>query len=164
VPFSDTVRSAPQYAAERLMQIALPVVRRLRRYYGDGLAIILTGKDINSEARTFRFLFAQHDTANGLTVLSARRLVLSAGTTEAEANARIEQRLLKFMLRAVGEHIHRLQRTTDLSSVMYSPIMGLDDVDAMGVRLDASGQPCQAPMSGLNGDSVLAFSQSPRTD
>jgi hypothetical protein len=43
-------------------------------------------------------------------------------------------RLYKMVKKAIGLHYYGYGRTTDLNSVMYSPIMSLDDLDASGTR------------------------------
>lgn len=119
----------------------MPVVERLRSRYGDAVVILLTMADINDPGAGTNFLFAQHDLDQRISILSAYRmrddlLVRWSDALPADEAAPVNQRLIKFLLRSVGEQHYRLPRSTDIRSAMYAPIMSLDDIDAMGTELD----------------------------
>jgi len=42
------------------------------------------------------------------------------------------ERLMKLVNKAIGQQVHRYPVSSDRRSVMYGPIMSLDDLDAIG--------------------------------
>ena len=113
-------------------------IDRLRAQYGAVPVILLTQRDINARERSTRFSFAQHYTGWRVSVISSARLLPGSVFSRA-SDATIETRLLKFLLRSVGQQVYRLPRDTDIDSVMYSPIMSLSDLDRMGMKLARPG-------------------------
>lgn len=133
-PFADSL----QYDAQTLVETATPAIDRLRAQYGAVPVILLTQRDINARERSTRFSFAQHYPGWRVSVVSSARLV--PGTVIGRASdATIETRLLKFLLRSVGQQVYRLPRNTDIDSVMYAPVMSLSDLDRMGIKLVRPG-------------------------
>ena len=134
-PFDDDDPLAEQYDTLAIAAAALEVLAPLREQYGPAIAIVLTTKDINASDRAHRFQFAVHYSGYRLSIVSASRLAWQDNGAPA-SDAVIEERLMKFLLRTVGQQVYRLDRTNDIDSVMYSPIMSVADVDRMGLRLD----------------------------
>lgn len=129
-PFPET----NQFNAAALLEKATPTIGRLRQDYGDGIAIVLTNRDINSPERTTRFVFSFHDWNQRISTLSSARLTLGIASQKADLET-VKDRLLKFSLRIIGEQYFKLPRSTDSNTVMFSPIMSLHDVDRMGTEL-----------------------------
>ena len=134
-PYPGTI----QYDPELMKNLALPVIKRLEMSYGGKLYIILTTRDINSADRNLRFVFAQHYQAQNVSVVSAARMAIGEHGAIAKTEI-IQNRLRKMLLRTIGIQYYNLARSTDIREVMYSPLMGLDDLDAMGLVLNAKGR------------------------
>ena len=130
----------PQYDAQTLVETATPAIDRLRAQYGAVPVILLTQRDINARERSTRFSFAQHYPGWRVSVVSSARL-LPGPLIGRASDATLETRLLKFLLRSVGQQVYRLPRDTDIDSVMYAPIMSLSDLDRMGMKLARPGAP-----------------------
>jgi hypothetical protein len=93
--------------------------------------LFLTAYDINSADRRFRFLFSQNDVEHRRALISIARMKANPdGAGEAPALTKV--RLYKMAKRQVGELYYRYSRSSDLNNVMYSPLMGLDDLDMIG--------------------------------
>lgn len=124
-----------QYDAIRIVASLDPEIVRLRADDGNAMIVFFTNRDINQGEALTRFVFAFHDYPQRVTVLSSARLVQGIGFAFANRET-IRNRMLKFSLRAVGEHHYALPRSEDVGSVMYAPIRGLPDVDKMGFKLE----------------------------
>jgi predicted Zn-dependent protease len=95
--------------------------------------IALTRDDLNGEDGGTRFVFATHFPSERLSVVSMARLSDSFfGKLDTPAVTKL--RLYKMVKKAIGIQYYGYARSTDLNSVMYSPIMSLDDLDACGSR------------------------------
>lgn len=122
-----------QFNALEILNQVNETMERLRTDYGAGMVIVLTNKDINQPQRQTRFVFSFSDFSRRASVISSSRLAL--GETMGIADPRIiNERVLKFSLRCIGEHF-KLPRNTDQNTVMFAPIMSLMDVDRMGTSL-----------------------------
>jgi hypothetical protein len=131
-PFPDR----PQYDPDALKTLALPVIERLKPNYGGKLYVILTGRDIGPPDKSLNFLFVQHDYAQKISVLSAARMLSDQQGKQAPLEV-IQTRLRKILLRTIALQYYELQRSTDINDVTYSPLMGVPDLDQMGLRLKA---------------------------
>jgi hypothetical protein len=47
----------------------------------------------------------------------------------------IQTRLRKILLRTIALQYYELQRSTDIQEVTYSPLMGVPDLDQMGLNI-----------------------------
>lgn len=95
--------------------------------------LFLTTYDINSEDRRFRFLFARSDVTRRRALISVARMTSNPdGVGDAPILTKL--RLYKMAKRQVGEMYHGYPRSSDPNSVMYSPLMGLDDLDMLGTE------------------------------
>lgn len=127
VPFAGT----NQYPAEDIVTAASDVVARLNENDPKTCYVIITNKDINERSRNFRFVFAWHETPKKVSVVSAARMVFGSQGMPA-SNEIIFSRIYKMTKRAIGEQYFGLARSSDLRDIMYSPLMGLDDLDQIG--------------------------------
>jgi predicted Zn-dependent protease len=95
--------------------------------------IFLTDYDLNGEDRRFRFLFAQNNSQSRMAIISIARLRLNQdGPHEVPSITKL--RLFKMTKRQIGELYYGYDRNTDPSSVMYSPLMGLAEIDMIGTK------------------------------
>lgn len=129
-PFSGT----SQFNGMEILDRVESTIKRIREDYGDGMVIVLTNKDINQPRRDTRFVFSFHDPNRRASVVSSARLALG-NTSRLTDLATVKERVLKFALRSIAEQHFQLPRSTDESSVMFSPIMSLNDVDRMGTNI-----------------------------
>jgi predicted Zn-dependent protease len=95
------------------------------------VVIALTTRDINDSAQSLRFLFSQNQAESRTAVVSIARMTHATSRAEG-SQAQIATRIYKMVKRQIGELHFGLKRSSDLSDVMYAPIMSLEDVDAMG--------------------------------
>jgi predicted Zn-dependent protease len=109
-----------QYDALKIVEAMGPQIEAIRAEYGSGMIVFFTPHDINQGDSPTRFVFAHHDYTNRISVVSGARLVLGHGTAFAHRDI-ILNRMFKFALRSIGEHHYGLQRSSDSTSVMYTP-------------------------------------------
>jgi len=129
-PFPDR----PQYDPDALNTLALPVIERLKTNYGGKVYVILTSLDIGPPDRSLNFMFTRHDHAQKISVVSAAHMLFDERGQQAAPDL-IHTRLRKILLRTIALQYYELQRSTDITDVTYSPLMGVADLDQMGLRL-----------------------------
>lgn len=95
--------------------------------------IFLTPYDLNGADRRFRFLFAMNNGPDKVAIISLARLRLNMNGSD-EVPSVTSSRLYKMARRQIGEMYYGYPRSSDRGSVMYSPLMGLGDVDMIGTR------------------------------
>jgi predicted Zn-dependent protease len=93
--------------------------------------ILVSAADLNDSSGTKRFLFALNNSTSRRAVISVARMRLNQDGTE-EAPVLTKIRLFKMAKKQIGELYYGYPRSSDLNSVMYSPIMGIDDLDMIG--------------------------------
>jgi len=128
-PFPDS----QQYDPSELVRLAYPAIERLRKNYDGKLYVILTARDINTTDRNLRFVFSANFSQN-VAVVSVARMVAGNSGQPASDDV-IIGRLRKMILRMIALQYYNLERSADIHEVTYSPLMGLDDLDAMGTVL-----------------------------
>lgn len=128
-PFSD----GTQYPAEDIIEKAYKVRVRLSDRAEHSALIVLTMRDINDKSRQLRFLFAQHDKSKQTSVISTARMRYGTPTQPATADM-VFLRVYKMTKRTIGDQYMELPRSGNINDVMYSPIMSLDDLDALGIQ------------------------------
>ena len=124
----------PQYDPDALKIIALPAIERLKANYGGKVYVILTSRDIGPPDKSFNFVFTQHDHAQKISVMSAARMLFDQQGQQATPKI-IQTRLRKILLRTIALQYYELHRSTDITDVTYSPLMGVSDLDQMGLTL-----------------------------
>ncbi|MES2537500.1 MAG: hypothetical protein V4632_16700 [Pseudomonadota bacterium] len=122
-----------QYAPEDFFAKVLPRAKALpetspRTYY-----VILTTRDINSRSQNFRFQFSSHSPMLNASVVSLVRL-LGYADGVAVLDAAAVTRLHKMTKRAIGEMRLGWKRSDDPKDLMYAPIMGIEDLDRIGLE------------------------------
>lgn len=126
-PFEGT----QQYAGEDILMLAKPVLERLPGRAPNASYVLLTNRDINARSRTFRYMFSRHDTALRASVVSTARMT-EPGDFSQRAASLLADRFSKMIRRAVGEIQFGWKRSSNINDAMYSPIMGVDDLDRIG--------------------------------
>ncbi|SCX60976.1 hypothetical protein [Nitrosospira sp. Nsp1] len=126
-PFEGT----QQYAGEDILMLAKPVLERLPGRAQNASYIILTNRDINARSRTFRYMFSWHDSGLRASVVSTARMT-EPGDLSQRAASLLTDRFSKMIRRAVGEMQFGWKRSSNINDAMYSPIMGVDDLDRIG--------------------------------
>ena len=92
--------------------------------------VVLTPFDPNGADGSTRFVFATHFSGRKSVVSLARLSDSFFGRPDRpEVTA---ERLFKIVKKSIGIQYFSLPRSTEMRSVMYSPIMSLDDLDASG--------------------------------
>jgi predicted Zn-dependent protease len=129
-PYSDR----PQYDPDALKTLALPAIQRLKTNYGGKVYVILTVRDIGPPDKSLNFVFTQHDHAQKISVVSAARMLFDEQGKQAAPEV-IQTRLRKMLLRTIAVQYYDLQRSTDIREVTYSPLMGVRDLDQMGLTI-----------------------------
>ena len=121
-----------QIVCNDLLTLIEPTANRLRRQYDapDALALLLIGPDMNDASSAFRYMFSFHDAVSRISVVSLARLTL--GADGRATNGKLFDRAFKLIMRAVAEQVYHRPRSLDPKSLMYAPLMGLDDLDAIG--------------------------------
>ncbi|MDP1580591.1 MAG: peptidase, partial [Candidatus Didemnitutus sp.] len=93
--------------------------------------IVLTNDDLNTEDGSTRFVFARHFHDDRLSIVSSARLRESF-FDKLERPELTQLRLYKMIKKTIGLQYYGYSRSTDLKSVMYSPVMSLQDLDDHG--------------------------------
>lgn len=127
-PFSGT----NQYPAEDYFPVGERVGRTLRDTSPNTYFIVLTNRDINSKTRNFRFQYSMHSPTVNTSVLSIARLLYNVDGSNAPGGV-VTERIKKMLMRIVGEMRLGWKRTSDPKSLMYAPVMSIDDIDRMSL-------------------------------
>jgi Zn-dependent protease with chaperone function/predicted Zn-dependent protease len=121
---------------ERQQLIAEELVALIKRKYpelaGDPGAILIgiTPYDMYIRRSTWRFAFAFRDEGRFAVVSSTR--MDPVNLREPPDPALLHTRLRKMVSKNIGIMHYRLPQTTDRNSVLYGPILSLDDLDSIG--------------------------------
>ena len=125
---SEPLPGTNQYPAEDYFPVGARVARTLRDASPNTYFIVLTNRDINSNTRNFRFQYSMHSPAVNTSVLSFARLLYNVDGSKATENVAAE-RVTKMLMRIVGEMRLGWKRTSDPKSLMYAPVMSVEDID-----------------------------------
>jgi len=118
-----------QYIANEIAKQADQVIKKPSAPIEQPFIIILTPYDINAQEFNLRFLFAAH--FQGVSVISTARIDPVNYRLPRNDQLR-DARLMKLIDKAIGQQVHRYPISSDRKSVMYGPIMSVDDLDAIG--------------------------------
>ena len=122
-----------QMISEKALMEFSRILPSLSNAKPNAVYIFLTAYDLNGEDRRFRFLFAQNNPKSRMAIISISRLRFNQdGPSEAPSITKL--RLFKMAKRQIGELYYGYSRNTDPNSVMYSPLMGLDELDMIGTK------------------------------
>lgn len=139
LPWTPSEVGAPlpgtnQYAAEDYFPLAARLRPMLQEASPRTYFIVLTSRDINSRSGNFRFQYSLHNPMASTSVLSIARLLVDREGQPA-GNDVAAARVLKMLLRIVGEMRMGWRRSSDPADLMYAPLMSNDDID----RMDLAG-------------------------
>jgi hypothetical protein len=76
-------------------------------------------------------MFSSHDSELRASVVSTARMI-EPGDFSQRAASLLADRFSKMIRRAIGEIQFGWKRSSNINDVMYSPIMGVDDLDRIG--------------------------------
>lgn len=134
-----------QLIAEDILAKAQPVLRSLPSAGPKTYFLILTARDINSASGNFRFQFSMHSKELHTSVVSMARL-FNYRDGKAYADQVAYTRLYKMTKRAIGEMHLGWQRSTNRRDIMYSPLMGVPDLDSIGLEHEEKAAPVRVPV------------------
>jgi predicted Zn-dependent protease len=118
-----------QYDITQIAAEARVILKRISDQKRIPFGVILTEKDINAPPFNLRYNFAawMHD----ISVVSTARMD-PRGYGEKWDRDLLYSRLKKMVKKHVGYGFYNYRSSTDIRSVMYSPIMSLDGLDQIG--------------------------------
>lgn len=134
LPPADYARlpGSNQLAGEDVIARVQPQLRALPEAAESTYFLLLTTRDINSAAAGQRFHFSMHNRKANTSVVSLARLFKYAGGAPV-VDQQVLLRLYKMTKRAIGEMHLGWKRSSDRQDIMYSPLMGLADLDSIGL-------------------------------
>jgi len=123
-----------QYNADYLAGVGTTIGKRIAR--NGAFIVVLTNEDINYPESGLRYVFSSH--YDGISVVSLARISsLNFGAkidllSAPEAFSNIMERSLKLINKAIGYEAYGYEVSSNINSVMYGPIMGVNDLDQVG--------------------------------
>jgi predicted Zn-dependent protease len=129
----DSLPGTNQLAVDSVLDLGRKASDRLPETTPKTHRVFLTLRDINSRSANFRFLFSSHNKSTNSSVVSLARM-LEYADERPQLTERAALRLLKMVKRAIGELHLGWSRSPDPNDLMYSPLMGVDDLDRMGLE------------------------------
>ncbi|TVP74979.1 MAG: hypothetical protein EA353_14745 [Puniceicoccaceae bacterium] len=121
-----------QYDAEKIITEAKKVVHRNSDQQEVPYSVVLLHQDLNRPPFNLRYTFAVHST-QGVSVISTARMDPRNYGLSADEEL-LYSRLKKMVMKGIGYNVFQHKRSLDRSSVMYSPIMSLEDLDEIGTE------------------------------
>jgi len=122
-----------QLQAEDILEKYQKIIRNFPETNSKTYFLLLTTSDINSKTGGFRFQFSFHNKDLMTSVVSMARLFNYIEDKPIADNVAVS-RLYKMTKRAIGEMYFGWQRSTNIEDVMYSPLMGVPDLDKIGIN------------------------------
>ena len=124
-----------QYNANYIAAAGLQVASRLEVKYA--FYIVLTNYDINYPSSNLRYVFSAN--YDGISVVSIARInPINYGggmslSRVPDQLTKLTERALKLINKSIGRAYYGYAVSSNINSVMYGPIMGLKDLDDMGL-------------------------------
>lgn len=128
------LKNSDQYDATYLANLGLDIGGRIKRK--NAFIIVLTNEDINYSKSGLRYVFSSH--YEGVSVISLARVnPMNFGARVSLiavpfAQQKILDRAIKLINKAIGYGLYKYEASSNVSNVMYGPIMSLDDLDQVG--------------------------------
>ena len=119
-----------QYDADKIISEATTVLQRVNHQPKAPYTVVLLHQDLNRPPFNLRYTFAVHST-EGISVVSTARMDPRNYGLPADQEL-LYSRLKKMVMKGIGYNIFSHKRSLDRSSVMYSPIMSVRDLDEIG--------------------------------
>jgi predicted Zn-dependent protease len=120
-----------QIMADRVFREMEVALRRLYDTSPKTIYIILTDDDLNFEKSPWRFCFVAGWDGVPVVIVSLARMKNSFAGYPDDPNL-TKLRLYKMVKKQIGLLYFKKSRSARLNSVLYSPVMGLEDLDAIG--------------------------------
>jgi predicted Zn-dependent protease len=133
IPLDQAVfnRERKQYISDSL-HTPIQQARASQRYATEKTVFIgLLDGDIYPESGDWNFMFSMH-WGDGISVVANARMIPAGFMSSSQASVIYGERLLKMVKRTIGMQYYGYKRSSDPASVMYSPILGVQDLDRMG--------------------------------
>lgn len=121
-----------QFIADRIAHSAVVILNKLRGAYSKAPAIIIIPGDMNDEDFRLRYIFSKHFFNDRLTVMSLARIDPRSYRQPTNHDLVLD-RATKLINKALGYHMYGYKASSDVGSVMYGPIMGLEDLDSVNI-------------------------------
>ncbi|MFA6172602.1 MAG: hypothetical protein WC334_02020 [Kiritimatiellales bacterium] len=134
--YSDSMvnEKQKQYDAGKIAWAARGVIRRLPGDLDNTTFLVLLDRDLNSRPFNLRYNFSAHfDRFGKITPISTTRMDPVTFNQRPDEEL-LYSRLKKMAYKSIGIQHYGYDPSSDLDSVMYGPIMSLDDLDRMGSR------------------------------
>lgn len=128
-----------QYVADDLYPYLYDCVKRLGSTNKNALYIALLAGDMYDRNSSWNFAF-QLGYSGNISIIATDRMVPYGVTSRRHAEAIYGDRLSKMLIRTISERLYGIGRSIDPESVMYAPIMSVDDIDRMRVPKSGSIQ------------------------
>jgi len=129
-----------QYMSNRIADEAFKLTNKFQDKHDKTFLLVITNLDINAEGSHARYNYATH--FNHLSVVSTARID-PKNIGEQENEQLKKARLFKLINKAIGQQVYGYAASSDIRSVMYSPITSLQDLDKMGSAFTGSEQRAQ---------------------
>ena len=123
-----------QYDASYLAGVGLEIGKRINR--DNAFLIVLTNEDINYPDSGLRYVYSSH--FGEISVVSLARInnlnfgVVPGIIAVPAMFSKMQERALKLINKAIGYGVYGYEASSNMDSVMYSPIMGPEDLDRVG--------------------------------
>lgn len=122
-----------QYVAESLAKPIADVINTMRKRTQKTVYIGLLNDDMYPSDEEFNYLFSLHF-ENKISVIATSRLIPVGIFDREKAEKLYGDRLLKIVKRTIGQQYFGKKRSSERSSLMYSPLLGPDDIDNMSFK------------------------------
>jgi len=124
-----------QYNANLLATTGDNIAARIGRK--KSFIIVLTNEDINYPNSGLRFVFSAHYDGEISVISLARTDKMTRGVLPSIVQVpilfnKMQDRALKLINKAIGFGVYNYKTSSNFDSVMYGPIMGIDDLDNIG--------------------------------
>lgn len=129
IPPKSHDKKRDQYSNERL----LASLREYAPHPGDTLYIGLLADDMYAEGYNWNYSLAS---VSGRHIVLATDRYIPEGLNREKAALVYGERILKILRRMIAEHYFHIPSSSDRTSLMYSPIMGVGDIDRMPDHFD----------------------------
>jgi len=120
-----------QYNIDYLNPIISESINNLRDKSRNQLFIAIMKQDMYSGSNSWNFSLAGNF-ENDISIVAMERLVPFETTNKGKAEKIFGDRSFKILKRTIGLQFYKHQRKTDVNSVLFSPIMSVNDIDRMG--------------------------------
>jgi predicted Zn-dependent protease len=130
LPVEVLNRERNQYNADYLNQVVGESIAKLRDGSWKQLFIGIMKQDMYSENLGWNFALSMHYD-NQISIVASERLVPNKIWDRSDAEKLFGERIYKLLKRTIGLQYYGYPRTSDQKSILFSPMMSVDDLDGM---------------------------------